>query len=163
MMLGLSCCSHSAFYICGECFSVSQESAYMFRYQKADPEGHPRRRTIHLRHLAEVIILLATQWRGPSLPTGAACLLTLLLLRCLLPREEQLTPTVVMVSEMAMGWSITMRNSEPVRTAQQATMTGMPFPLLRLLPRHWLENASVWEVLTHTIAVRSLLLLLLPP
>lgn len=153
------------FTFAGECFSLSQESAYMFRYQKADPGGRQRRRSIHLRHLAEVIILLATQWRGLSLPTGAACLRTHLLLRCLLPREEQLTPTVVMASGMAMGWLITMRNSEPVRTAQQATMTGVPSPLLRLLPRHWLENASVWELSTHTIAVRSLLLLLLllPP
>lgn len=148
-------------------FSFSQGSAYMFRYQKADPEGHLRRRrrtTIHLPRLAEeAIILLATRWRGPSLLTEAACLLTFLHLRCLLPRDEQLTLTVVMANEMVMGWLITMRNLEPALTAQQATMTGVPSPLLRLLPRHWLENVSEWEPLTRTSDVRSPLLLLRPP
>lgn len=147
-------------------FSFSQGNAYMFRYQKADPEGHQRRRrrTIHLPRLAEeAIILLATRWRGPSLLTEAACLLTFLRLQCLLPRDEQLTLTVVMVNEMVMGWSITMRNLEPALTAQQAMMTGVPYPLLLLLPRHWLENVSEWEPLTRMSDVRSPLHLLRPP
>lgn len=145
----------------GQCSSLSQESVYTFKYQKADPGGHQRRRIIHLRCLVEeAIILLATQWRGLSLHTEAACLLTLLLrLRYLLPREEQLTPTVVMASEMAIRWSITMKDSEPVLTAHPASMTDAPFPLLRRrLPRHWFES-----VLTRTSAVRFPLLLLLPP
>lgn len=135
----------------------------MFRYQKADPEGHPRRRTIHLRQ-AEAIIPLATQGRGPSLPTEAACLLMVLLLLHLplhLPQDEQLILTVAMASETPIGWLITMRNTEPVLTACHPTMTGVlvPSPLLRLLPRHWLENVSQWGALTHTSGVCFHLLL----
>lgn len=114
--------------------------------------------TIHLRQAEEAIILLATQGRGPSLPTESACPLTLLRL-CLhhpLPRDEHRMPTVVMASETPMGWSITMRNTEPA-----LMMTGVPVPppLLHLLPRHWLENVSEWGPLTHTSGVRSPLLL----
>lgn len=99
----------------GQCFSLSQESAYTFRYQKADPEGNQRRRSFRFRLAEEVIFLLITQWRGPSLPTEAACLPTLLLR--LFPRDEHRTPTVVVAIETATGWSITMRNSEPALTA----------------------------------------------
>lgn len=131
----------------------------MFRYQKADPGGNPRRRIIHLRQAEGAIILRTTQWRGLSLPTEAACPLTLLHLRRHLPRDEQPIPTVVMSSEKATVWSISMRNTEPVRTAPQATMTGVPSPLLRLLPQHWLENVLEWGHLSHMSGAPSLLLL----
>lgn len=138
----------------------------MFRYQKADPEGHPRRRTIRLHQAGEAFILLVTQGRGPSLPTEAACPLTLLLLRLRWhhPRDEHLFPTVAMARGTAMGWSITMRNTGPVLTARRASTTGapVPSPLRRLLPRHWSENVSEWGTLTHTSAVLSPLLLLRP-
>lgn len=112
----------------------------MFRYQKADPEGHPRRRTIHLRQ-AEAIILLATQGRGLSLPTEAACPLMVLRhhLHLLLLQDEQLILTVAMESETPIEWSITMRNTEPVLTACHPMMTGVlvPSPLPHLLPQRW--------------------------
>lgn len=135
----------------------------MFRYQKADPEARPRRRTIHLRQ-AGAFILLATQGTGPSPPTEAACPLTLLLrlcLRCPLPRDEHLIPTVATASETPTGWSITMRNTEPVLTACPGTMTGVPVPshLLRLLPLRWLGNVSESGPLTRMSGVRSPLLL----
>lgn len=144
-------------------FSLSQESVSMFRSQKADPEGHQRRRTIPLHLAEEAIILLPTQWRDRSLPTEAACLCTLPHLRCLLPRDERRTLTVVMVSVPAMGWLITMRNTEPASMALQATMTGVPvLSRHRLLPpQRWFENASAWGSMTHTTAV-FLPLLLLP-
>lgn len=85
----------------------------MFRSQKADPEGHQRRRTILLHLAEEAIILLPTQWIDRSLPTEAACLRTLPHLRCLLPLDERPTLTVDTVSVPAMGWLITMRNTEP--------------------------------------------------
>lgn len=133
----------------------------MFRYQKADPEGRPRRRPIRLRQAEEATILLATRGRGLSLPTEAACPLTLLRLRLHHPllRDEQLIPTVAMGSETALGWLITMRNSEPGLMAPQAMTTGVPSPLLRLLPRHWLETVSEWGPLTRMSGARSRLLL----
>lgn len=121
--------------------------------------------SIPLRQTEEAIILLATQGRCPSLPTEVACPLThLRLRRPLLLRDDQRILTVAMASETAMGWSITMRNTEPVLTASRATMTGVPVPspLLRLLLRRWLENVSGWGPSIHTSDGRSPLLLLRP-
>lgn len=145
----------------GQCFSLSQESAYMFRYQKADPGGHlRRRRIIHLRQAEGAIIhLLATQSRGLSLPSEAACPLTFLHLRHHLPRDEPPILNVATASETATEWLIFMRNSEPVRTAPQATMIGVLSPPLRLLPQHWLENVLEWGHLTLMSDAPSLLLL----
>lgn len=84
----------------GHCLSRSQGSASTFSYLKADLEVDLRKRNIHLhRQAEEAIIPLGIRWTGPSLPTEDACLPTLLRLRCLLPQDEQLIPTVVMVSE----------------------------------------------------------------
>lgn len=136
----------------------------MFRYQKADPEGNPRR-TIHLRLAEEAIILLTSQGRGLSLPSEAACRLTLLHLRlrqcCPFLRDDHHIPTAAMASEKATGWSTTMRNSEHARMAWEATMTAVPVPspLLRPLPRRWLENVLEWGPMTHMTAVRPLPLL----
>lgn len=141
-------------------FVSSQESAYTFRYLKVGPEGDQRRRNILRLHLAEEAFThLPIQWRGPSLPLGAACLVTLLRLRCRLRQDGQ----GILASGTATGWSITMRDSEPARMAQWATMTGAPSPLLRRRPRRWLENVSVWQPMTPTSAVRFRHRLLQPP
>lgn len=143
--------------------SLSQESAYMFRFQKADPGGHLRRRIIHLHQAEGTIIPLLASWsRGLSLHTGAACLLTLLLRRRHLPQDVRLIPTMAMASKTATGWWISMRNTEPVRIAPQVMMTGVPSPL-RLLPQPWLENVLEWGHLTHMSDAPSLSPLLLHP
>lgn len=146
-------------------FVSSQESAYMFRYLKVDPEGDQRRRNILHLHLAEEAIThLPIQWRGPSLPIGAACLLSLLRLRCRLRQDGQGILTAVMGNAMATGWSITMRDSEPDRMARWATTTGTPSPpLRRRRPRPWLESASVCQPMTPTSGARSRHRLLQPP
>lgn len=145
-------------------FVSSQESAYTFRYLKVGPEGDQRRRNILHLHLAEEAIThLPIQWRGPSLPLGAACLVTLPRLRCRLRQDGQGILTTVMASGTATGWSITMRDSEPARTAQWATTTGAPSPLHHRRPRRWLESVSVWQPMTPTSAVRSRRRLLQPP
>lgn len=146
-------------------FVSSQESAYMFRYLKVGPEGDQRRRNILHLHLAEEAIThLPIQWRGPSLPIGAACLLTLLRLRCRLRQDGQGILTAVMANGMATGWSITMRDSEPVHMARWATTTGAPSPPLRRHhPRPWLESASVCQPMTPTNGARSRRHLLQPP
>lgn len=135
----------------------------MFRYLKVGPEGDQRRRNIFHLHLAEeAIIHLPIPWRGPSLPLGGR-MVTLLRLHCRLRQDGQGTLTTVMARGTAMGWSITMRDSEPARTARWATTTGAPSPLRRRHPRRWLESASVWQPMTRTSAARSHRRLLRPP
>lgn len=139
-------------------FSLSQESAYMFRYQRADPEGHMTRRTICLRQ-AEVFIPLIIQGTGLTLTTEAPCLLTLLLHhhRHPLPQEEHLIPA--MASEIPMEWSITMRNTEPVLTAPRAMTTGVPALSPRRRhhhPQHWLGSVLEWGRLIPTSGAHSL-------
>lgn len=135
----------------------------MFKYQKADPEGHPRRRrrSIRLRQAEKAIFRLVSQGRGPSLPSEAACPLTLLRLRRRLPRDERRFPTAALASETATGWWISMRDTEPARTARRALMTGVPAPSrrLRLLPRRWSESVSGWGALSRTSAACSPLLI----
>lgn len=135
-----------------------KESAFTFRYPKVNPEG-TRRWTIHRRQVEVVIILLATQVIGLNLPTEVACLLILLHLHLPLHQGEHCTQTVPTASEMPTVSLITMRDTEPVLTAQGATMTGGLVPSrlpLRHLPLRWLENVSHS---TRTIAARSRLLL----
>lgn len=144
----------------GQCFSLSQGNAYTFKYQKADREGNQRRRSIHLRLSEEAIFLLPFQGRDPSLPTEAACPLTLLLLRHLpLLRDEQRILIVAMAIENLMGWSISMRNTEPVLTPR-TSMTGVPVPspLHPLLPLHWLGSVSEWALLIRMSGVHCPLL-----
>lgn len=78
----------------GHCFSLSQESAYMFRFLKADREGRLRRITIRLLLPEGAITPLGIQGRDPSPPTEAACPRTRRHLLCRrLPRGERRTPS----------------------------------------------------------------------